>query len=141
MTPSQIILVRDSFAKLTPSHEAVATRFYEKLFEIDPSTRKLFNGDMRTQGVKLIVALATVVRALDNLGPVLETVRELGRRHVKYGVDERHYASVGQALLETLHECFGAAFDGEMRAAWTSAYEAVSGTMIDATRSSTPQAA
>lgn len=141
MTPSQIILVRDSFAKLTPSHEAVATRFYEKLFEIDPSTRKLFNGDMRTQGIKLIVAMATVVRALDNLGPVLEMVRELGRRHVKYGVEERQYASVGQALLETLHECFGAAFDGEMEAAWISAYGAVSGAMIEATRNSTPQAA
>lgn len=141
MTPSQIILVRDSFAKLTPSHEAVANRFYEKLFEIDPSTRKLFNGDMRTQGVKLIVALATVLRALDNLGPVLETVRELGRRHVKYGVEERHYASVGRALLETLHECFGSAFDGEMEAAWISAYDALSGAMIEATRNSTPQAA
>jgi hemoglobin-like flavoprotein len=141
MTPSQIILVRDSFAKLTPSHEAVATRFYENLFEIDPSTRKLFNGDMRTQGIKLIVALATVVRSLDNLAPVLATVHELGRRHVEYGVEARHYASVGQALLETLHECFGATFDGEMRSAWTAAYEAVSGTMIEAARSSTPQAA
>lgn len=141
MTPNQIILVRDSFAKLTPSHEAVAIRFYEKLFEIDPSTRKLFDGEMRTQGVKLIVAVATVVRALDNLGPVLETVRELGRHHVKYGVENRHYVSVGQALLETLHECFGAAFDGEMRAAWTKAYEAVSETMIESARRSTPQAA
>ena len=141
MTPTQITLVRDSFAKLTPSHEAVAARFYENLFEIDPSTRKMFTGDMRTQGIKLIVALATVIRALDNLGPVLETVRELGRRHVKYGVEERHYASVGQALLATLNEGFGAAFDGELRAAWTAAYAAVSGTMIDAARSATPKAA
>ena len=141
MTPSQIILVRDSFAKLTPSHEAVAARFYEKLFEIDPSTRRLFNGDMRTQGVKLIVALATVVRALDNLGPIVETVRDLGRRHVKYGVTEKHYDSVGEALLGTLAECFGAAFDGEMRTAWTAAYAAVSTSMIEAARSTTPQAA
>jgi hemoglobin-like flavoprotein len=141
MTPNQIALVRDSFAKLTPNHEAVAARFYEKLFEIDPSTRPMFRGDLKAQGVKLFVALSTVVRALDNLAPVLETVRELGRRHVRYGVEERHYGSVGLALLATLQEGFGPAFDTDLHIAWATAYGAIAGAMIDAASSVTAQAA
>ncbi len=141
MTPLQIAIVRNSFAKLTPNHEPVVARFYQKLFEIDPSLRSMFRGDMKAQGTKLIVALATVVRALDNLGPVLETVRDLGRRHVKYGVVDRHYESVGKALLATLEEGFGTAFEGEMREAWTLAYGIVSGAMMEAARTATNRAA
>ncbi len=130
MTPQQIRLVRDSFAKIAPSHEAVSARFYENLFRIDPSLRPMFRGDLRAQGVKLIVALATVVRALDNMGPLLDALRDLGRRHTGYGVEPKHYESVGSALVETLEECFGPAFNAPMREAWIAAYAAVSGTMM-----------
>lgn len=40
--------------------------------------------------------------------------------------------TVGKALIETLSLFFGAAFTQEMRAAWTQAYDVVSGTMIAA---------
>jgi hemoglobin-like flavoprotein len=132
MTPQQIRLVRDSFAKIAPSHEAVSARFYENLFRIDPTLRPLFRGDLRVQGVKLIVALATVVRALDDLGAVMETLRDLGRRHVGYGAEPRHYEAVGSALLETLQECFGPAFNAPMREAWVTFFSTVSGAMTPA---------
>ncbi len=142
MTPSQIALVRGSFAKLAPSHETVAARFYENLFEIDPSLKHLFNScDMRVQCAKLIVAIGTIVNSLDDLEPLLGSMRDLGRRHARYGVQEKHYVSCGKALLETLHECFGPAFEGNLCAAWASAYAIVSGAMMEAARTPTPKAA
>ena len=52
MTPQQIALVRESFAKVVPISEEAAALFYDRLFAIDPSTRPLFNGDMKSQGAK-----------------------------------------------------------------------------------------
>ena len=57
MTPQQIALVRESFAKVVPISEEVAALFYDRLFAIDPSTRPLFNGDMKSQGAKLMAAI------------------------------------------------------------------------------------
>lgn len=132
MTPSQIRLVRDSFAKIVPSHEAVSARFYENLFRIDPSLRRHFHGDLQAQGLKLIVALATVLRSLDDLDPIADTLRDLGRRHAGYGAAERHYDSVGRALIETLGECFGPAFNAGLREAWVATFAIISKMMKSA---------
>ena len=57
MTPQQIALVRDSFAKVVPIKEQAAALFYDRLFALDPSTRALFRGDMKSQGAKLMAAI------------------------------------------------------------------------------------
>ena len=46
MTPRQITLVQQSFAKVLPIRETAAALFYDRLFAIDPSTRPLFPADM-----------------------------------------------------------------------------------------------
>ena len=46
-----------------------AALFYERLFEIDPSARHLFFGDMEEQGRKLMTMIAMAVRGLD--APIL----------------------------------------------------------------------
>ena len=50
MTSQQIALVRESFAKIVPASEQAAALFYYRLFAVDPSTRPLFRGDMKSQG-------------------------------------------------------------------------------------------
>lgn len=47
MTPENQALVRDSFAKVVPIAPRAAALFYDRLFELDPSLRPLFQGDMR----------------------------------------------------------------------------------------------
>lgn len=140
MTPQQIALVRDSFKQVLPIREQAAELFYNRLFEIAPETRLLFKGDIRSQGAKLMAAIATVVNALDKLETVLEPVQAMARRHVGYGVIEAHYAVVGQALLWTLGKGLGEAFTPEVEAAWTDAYGALSGVMIAAAREEAPSA-
>jgi hemoglobin-like flavoprotein len=132
MTPDQVKLIRDSFAKLSGDVDGVAAAFYAKLFEIDPSLRPLFKGDMRSQGRKLMGMLATAVRSLDALESVLPAIQSLGKRHVDYGVADKDYATVGTALIDTLAAGLKDEFTTDVRLAWLAAYTALSKVMIDA---------
>jgi len=136
MTPEQIALVRESFAKVVPIREQAAALFYDRLFAIDPSTRPLFRGDMRSQGAKLMAAIGAVVKSLDRLETMLDDLRALARRHDRYGVREAHYASVGAALLWTLEQGLGADFTPQVREAWATAYGLLRSAMIAATAES-----
>src|SRR6478672_5468011 len=49
MTPKQIVLVQES-AKMLPAADVAAALFYGRLFELDPSLRDMFHGDMKEQG-------------------------------------------------------------------------------------------
>jgi nitric oxide dioxygenase len=133
MTPQQIALVQQSFAKVLPIREQAAALFYDRLFAIDPSTRPLFRNDMKSQGAKLMAAIAVVVKSLDRVDTMLDDLRTMARRHDRYGVQEGHYASVGTALLWTLEQGLGADFTAEVRAAWAAAYRLLSEAMIEAT--------
>ena len=42
MTPKQIALVQDSFAKVAPTSEAAAALFYDRLFDIAPQIKAMF---------------------------------------------------------------------------------------------------
>jgi nitric oxide dioxygenase len=134
MTPSQIDLVQDSFALMVPRRAEASAIFYERLFDMAPETRVLFRGDLVDQGRKLMQVLATIVRNLDDLGPLLDSVEYLAHRHVGYGVQDAHYAVVGEALIETLRECLGNSFTPETERAWGYAYTILSGRMMRAAR-------
>ena len=134
MTPQQIDLVQDSFALIVPRRAEASAIFYRRLFALAPETRVLFKGDLADQGRKLMQVLATIVRNLHDLGPLLDSVDYLAQRHVGYGVRDDHYAVVGQALIETLHECLGDSFTPATERAWGYAYTILSGRMIRAAR-------
>lgn len=133
MTPRQILLVRESFAKVVPIKEQAAALFYDRLFAMDPSTRPLFRSDLKGQGAKLMAAIGAVVKSLDRIETMLDEIRALARRHDRYGVQEEHYASVGAALLWTLEQGLGSEFTAEVREAWATAYGLLSSTMVAAT--------
>jgi hemoglobin-like flavoprotein len=132
MTPQQVAEVQTSFAKVAPIADQAAALFYGRLFETAPETRTLFSGDMEEQGRKLMAAIAMVVNNLGELQAVIPAVQDLAKRHVAYGVRPEHYAVVGAALLWTLEQGLGDAFTSEIRAAWASAYGALSEVMIAA---------
>ena len=67
MTPCQIDLVRTSFASVEPIADAAATIFYRRLFDLDPSLRRLFPNDLAAQRRNLMQTLTMVVRGLDRL--------------------------------------------------------------------------
>jgi hemoglobin-like flavoprotein len=129
MTPKKITLIQSSFSQVLPINETAANLFYTRLFELDPSLRYLFKGDMTDQGKKLMATLKIVVNSLDRLEAILPAVQELGRRHVGYGVEDYHYETVGTALLWTLRQGLGEQFTPEVEAAWGTAYLLLAGAM------------
>jgi hemoglobin-like flavoprotein len=124
--------VRQGFDRIAPLAEQIGFEIYERLFAMDPSLRALFHIDMPTQVGHLMGALTMVVRSLDNLATILEQIQTLGRRHAGYGVQPRHFAMAGVALIDTLEARLGDPFTPEARAAWTRAYETLAGAMIAA---------
>ncbi len=132
MTPEQIDLVQESFKKVVPIKETAAELFYNRLFEVDPSLRVLFKGDIAEQGKKLMAMLGTAVGGLKNPETILPAVQELGARHVGYSVKPEHYETVGGALIWTLGQGLGEDFTDDVKDAWVAAYTLLSSVMIEA---------
>lgn len=134
MDTQQIDLVKQSLKKIVPIAELVATMFYKKLFELDPSLQLLFKGDMKEQGRKLMLMIATAVNGLDDLDTIVPAAQALGVRHAGYGVKDKHYDTVGAALLWTLDSGLGEAFTPALKQAWTQTYVLLSGVMKESGR-------
>ena len=132
MTPEKIALVRSSWQQVLPISDSAAKLFYGQLFELDPSLRSMFKGDMVEQGRKLMTMINMVVISLDKLGPILETIEDMGRRHVAYGVTEAHYDTVGNALIWTLGKGLGQQFTPAVEDAWAEAYDTLASAMKQA---------
>ena len=105
---------------MVPIKAAAADLFYGRLFELDPSLKPLFKGDIKEQGAKLMAMIATAVAGLDRLDSIVPAVQALGKRHAGYGVEAAHYDTVGSALLWTLEQGLGSAFTPDVKGAWTS---------------------
>lgn len=133
MTPQHQTLIRETWGQVTPIADVAARLFYDRLFQLDPSLRRLFSRtDMDAQRKNLVQTLAVVVKGIDNVAPLLPAVEALGRRHAGYGVKQKHYATVGQALLDTFQAGLGDAFTPDAREAWGEAYELLAGVMLSA---------
>jgi len=130
MTPDQVKVIQESFAKVVPISEQAAMLFYGRLFEIAPALKPLFRGDMTEQGRKLMATLGVVVNGLANLESVLPAASALAKRHIDYGVKAADYAPVGAALLWTLERGLGEQWTPPVAAAWTEAYTVLSDFMI-----------
>jgi hemoglobin-like flavoprotein len=142
MTPRQIEIVRQGFERIAPIAAVAAELFYAHLFEMNPSLRSLFKGDMPRQGAMLMSMIGSAVRGLDNPQALVPVLKSLGRRHEGYGVTDRHYEDVREALMWTLAHGLGDAFDAEARDAWMQAYELLSSVMrLGARELHVPQAA
>ncbi len=132
MTPQQITLVQNSWADVVPIQDTAAGLFYQRLFSLDPSVRPMFKGDMQEQGKKLMRMLGLVVNSLTRLDELIPVAQEMAVRHVGYGVEAKHYDTVGAALLWTLEQGLGPKFTGEVKAAWAAAYGTLAQVMKDA---------
>ncbi len=130
MTPQQIQLVKDSWAQVLPIKEAAADMFYTRLFDTYPEVQPYFKGNMKEQGKKLMGMISTAVNGLDNFEALLEPVKDLGQRHVKYGVKKEDYDKVAEALLWTLEQGLKDNFTSEVKEAWSVTYTEIANVMI-----------
>ena len=141
MTPRQVELVQQSWAKVVPIKDQAAQIFYAKLFDANPGLKLLFKGDMAEQGKKLMTMITVAVNGLSRLDRIVPAVQDLGRRHAGYGVKDADYDTVGAALLATLRQGLGPAFTDEVAAAWAQTYGLLADTMRAAVAADRPAAA
>ena len=125
-------LIEQTFSRVTPIADDVAVFFYERLFASHPEVRDLFAWtDMQMQRRMLLSALGAAVESAHTLDALIPTLRDLGRRHVAYGVEARHYPLVGEALLSTLEHFLGREWNDELRQTWAEFYGRVATSMME----------
>jgi hemoglobin-like flavoprotein len=139
MTPTEITLVQDSFRKILPIGDQVASLFYARLFELEPSLRPMFRGNLQEQGPKFMAMVSAAVASLHDVQRIEPVVRSVGPRHA--GVAEAYYASFGTALIWTLEKGLGAEFTPAVREAWRATYSLLAITLIHAQREASLPAA
>ena len=132
LSQHQLVLIQQSFKKVAPIADQAAEIFYAKLFSYDPSLKRLFKGDMKSQGKKLMATLGTAVAALNNLDKLVPVLENLAIKHLDYGVKIDDYTPVGNALLCTLKQGLGDAFTAETREAWVTLFKLVADVMRSA---------
>ena len=123
ITPQQKELVKKTWVMVVPIADTAAELFYGRLFELEPSYKAMFKNDMTEQGKKLMKTINIAVEALDELEPLVPTLKQMGADHAGYGVKDRDYNVVGASLLWTLEKGLGEVFTDEVKNAWGAVYE------------------
>jgi len=122
MNDPTIALVKESFDLVGPIAPQAGALFYANPSDADPSLQRLFTGDMTAQGAKLMQMIALAVARLDQPEVVMPVLQQLGQRRAGYGVRDAHYDTVGAALLKTLYQGLGVAYNAAVEAAWFEVY-------------------
>src|SRR6476646_750495 len=125
MTAQQKRLIRETFPVLLEMAGPLSQLFYGRLFQLDPSVRTMFRGDIRAQGRKLMDMLATLVDNIDHLESQLPALRALGQRHAGYGVKTEHYETLQTALSLAWGQALHLEFTGDVKTSWLALIEEV----------------
>jgi hemoglobin-like flavoprotein len=135
MTPKQVELVRSSWAYVAAiDPDMVGSFFYNRLFEIAPDIKHMFNRPVPQQSKKILTILDHVIEKLDALEEIVENIVKLAQRHNDYGVKPAHFADMGEALLWTLCKVLDDKWNEELKEAWTLCYVRISSAMLNAVK-------
>jgi hemoglobin-like flavoprotein len=129
MNDHTIQIVKESYDLVEPIAPQAAAMFYEHLLAIDPSVRTLVGSDMDAQGRQLMQMFSDVVGRLGEPEALMPRLQDLASRPAVYGLSESNYDSARLALLATLKNGLGVAYNEEVEEAWDAVYGAVTQAM------------
>ena len=132
MTPEQAQIVQSTWRAVLPVGSTFAELFYGRLFALDPGVRKLFHDDTVEQGRNLTAMLSVAAANIGRPERITLALRNLGKRHVAYGVRPKDFANFEDALLFALEHALIDVFTPEVKAAWRAAYALLSSVMLEA---------
>lgn len=118
LTAEQKRLIRVSFLRVEPALDLVAQLFFLKLFRLDPSLRKKFDGPIEVQAKKFAAGAKLAMISLGHEDGLAPTLKLLGTRHRQMGIRTRHYRTISRALVWTLERSLDKAFDRDTKDAW-----------------------
>jgi hemoglobin-like flavoprotein len=130
MTPEAIGLIKTSYEGVTATPRQLASRFYVELFSVAPNLRPLFPADLtRLQG-HFESALALVVKNLDAVDALRESLRDLGAQHLHWGARPEDYLTAREALLRAIG-ALSASWNATLAGHWRSAITAIIVPMLE----------
>lgn len=130
MNDYTIQLVNESFDLVEPMAPQAGALFRQHLSHAAPTLRTLLDDGAEAADERLVLAVGQAVRQLREPDELLPAVQGLGQRHAGLvGLRDEDYEAVGGALLKTLEQGLGPAFDDETRAAWIDVYGAMAGAL------------
>ena len=132
VSPEQTHIVQSTWRAVLPVGDTFAELFYGRLLALDPELKKLFRNDMLEQGRHLTAMLSVAAANIGKPERITVALRNLGKRHVVYGVKAKDFSNFEDALLFALEHALIDVFSPEVKAAWRAAYALVSSTMLEA---------
>jgi hemoglobin-like flavoprotein len=129
MTPERIARLRTSFNEISGRPRALASRFYEELFQTTPALRALFPPDMTSLQGHFEAALALVIRNLEDMSALQESLRDLGAQHVDWGAKPKDYFLVREALIRAIRSA-SSSWSDEIEGDWRHAITAIAVPML-----------
>ena len=140
MTPDAISRVRASFFEVSREPRALAGRFYDELFTAAPRLRPLFPPDLTSLQGHFEAALALVIRNLEDLAVLKESLRDLGAQHVGWGARPEDYRIVRASLVRAIHQS-ATTWNAALEQEWTQAITAIIVPMLEGAAVHTAMAA
>jgi nitric oxide dioxygenase len=120
LTSHEEELITQTFAEIAPQVDKATDMFYERLFDVMPSTKEMFgDGEQRFEMFNI---LATAVKSLSYAGDKGPDLTALGGRHVTYGVTLEQFDVVEQVLMWTFKQILGDSFTAQAHVTWVKVY-------------------
>jgi hemoglobin-like flavoprotein len=129
MTPERIARLKNSFSQVSVEPRALATRFYQELFTAAPALRALFPADMTSLQGHFESALALVIKNLEDMSALQESLRDLGVQHVHWGAKPQDYFVVRDAIVRAIGSA-STSWSEELEADWRRAITAIAVPML-----------
>lgn len=124
------------YSRIDSEQHSFTSRFYARLFELDPNIQRLFKSTgMEMQGKMVIQALGIGIQSLDKPEDFKAIFESLGNRHSLYGVKPDFYPLIGEALTHACKASFGNSFDKETEGELAGLLEKIVETMLDGSQS------
>jgi hemoglobin-like flavoprotein len=129
MTPESIARIRASFSEVARQPRALAARFYEELFLMAPQLRTLFPGDLTSLQGHFEAALALVIRNLEDMPALQDSLRDLGVQHVQWRARPQDYVIVRDAIVAAIRGASGS-WDATLEEDWRRAITMIAVPML-----------
>jgi hemoglobin-like flavoprotein len=129
MAPDSIVRLKNSFSEVAARPGALAARFYQELFTAAPALRLLFPVDLIALQGHFEAALALVIRNLEDVAVLEDSLRDLGAQHVGWGAKPEDYFVMRGALVRAIRDA-SASWNDELEADWFSAITAIAVPML-----------
>lgn len=121
-----ITLVEHNFAGLMSFSDALAERFYQRLFAEYPEMGLLFKSvTIEGQHKKLLASMVLLIQHLRDSAMIEDYLQGLGVRHQQYGVEASHYEMFIENWLSVLAEFADQEWTEKLQQAWRNVLEYV----------------